>query len=44
MGKTIELTAVDGHAPTAYRADPEGRPRGGLVVIQEVFGVNPHMS
>src|SRR5215469_8809093 len=43
MGKTIELTAADGHKFTAYRADPTGKPKGALVVIQEIFGVNGHM-
>ncbi len=43
MGQTITLTAADGHELQAYRADPEGAPRGGLVVIQEVFGVNGHI-
>jgi carboxymethylenebutenolidase len=43
MGTNIELTASDGHRLAAYRADPAGKPRGGLVVIQEIFGVNSHM-
>jgi len=43
MGKMIELTASDGHKLAAYRADPAGRPRGGIVVIQEIFGVNSHI-
>ncbi len=43
MGQTITLTAADGHALEAYRADAEGAPRGGLVVIQEIFGVNGHI-
>ncbi len=43
MGETIPLTATDGHALDAYRAEPEGRPRGGIVVIQEIFGVNDHV-
>jgi carboxymethylenebutenolidase len=43
MGKNIELTAADGHKLQAYRADPEDRSRGGIVVIQEVFGVNEHI-
>jgi len=43
MGTTIELTASDGHRLAAYRADPAGKPRGGLVVIQEIFGVNSHI-
>ena len=43
MGTNIELTASDGHRLAAYRADPAGKPRGGLVVIQEIFGVNSHI-
>ena len=43
MGQTITLTAEDGHELSAYRADPADAPRGGLVVIQEIFGVNPHI-
>ena len=39
----IELQAADGHKFAAYRADPKGKPRGGIVVIQEIFGVNRHM-
>jgi len=44
MGKMIELTASDGHRLAAYRADPAGKPRGGIVVIQEIFGVNSHIK
>ncbi len=43
MGKTITLTAEDGHQFSAYRAEPAGTPRGGIVVIQEIFGVNQHI-
>ena len=43
MGKMIELTASDGHKLAAYRAEPSGKPRGGIVVIQEIFGVNSHI-
>src|SRR5215212_10738500 len=44
MGKMIELTASDGHKLAAYRAEPTGKPRGGIVVIQEIFGVNSHIK
>ena len=37
------LIASDGHEFGAYRAEPEGAPRGGVVVIQEIFGVNAHI-
>jgi len=43
MGTRIGLKASDGHRFTAYRADPEGQPRGGVVIIQEVFGLNDHV-
>ena len=39
----IELTAADGHKFAAHRAEPAGTPRGGLVVIQEIWGVNRHI-
>jgi carboxymethylenebutenolidase len=43
MGKHIELAAADGVVLSAYCADPTGKPRGGLVVAQEIFGVNSHI-
>jgi carboxymethylenebutenolidase len=43
MGRTLTLTAADGHKFDAYRADPGASPRGGVVVIQEIFGVNHHI-
>jgi len=43
MGETITLTASDGHKLSAYTEKPSGTVRGGLVVIQEIFGVNAHI-
>lgn len=43
MGTAIELTSPDGFRLSAYRAEPAGTPRGGLVVVQEIFGVNAHI-
>jgi len=43
MGETITLTAEDGFTLSAYKATPEGAPKGAIVVIQEIFGVNPHI-
>jgi len=43
MGTMIELTAADGHKLSAYRAEPAGKPRGGLIVAMEIFGVNSHI-
>ena len=42
MGSTINLKASDGFTLTAYAAGPTGGNKG-LVVIQEIFGVNHHM-
>lgn len=43
MGTMFELEAADGHRCGAYVATPGGQPRGGLVVVQEIFGINPHI-
>jgi len=39
----LDLTASDGHTFSAYRANAKGATKGGLVVIQEIFGVNSHI-
>jgi len=43
MGTNLDLTASDGHVLAAYLALPESKPRGGLVVIQEAFGVTAYV-
>ena len=43
MGKSIELSAADGHKFSAYVAEPSGKPRGALIVVMEIFGVNSHI-
>lgn len=43
MGKNITLKASDGHEFSVYRADPAGAPKGSLIIIQEIFGVNEHI-
>ena len=44
MGETLTLTSEDGFKFAAYRATPSGTPRGGIVVVQEIFGVNQHIK
>ena len=44
MGKMIRLKARDGHELDAYLAEPKGKPRGGVVVVQEIFGVTDHIK
>src|SRR6187402_1421978 len=43
MGMPLTLVAADSHKLGAYRADPASKPKGGVVVIQEIFGVNHHI-
>jgi carboxymethylenebutenolidase len=43
MGEWVKLTAPDGHALDAYRAVPAKARKGGVVVVQEIFGVNAHI-
>lgn len=42
MGRNIHFDTAQGSV-NGWRADPAGAPKGGLVVVQEIFGVNPHM-
>src|SRR5882757_8626251 len=39
----IELKPEGAGPIRAWRADPSGKPRGGIVVVQEIFGVNAHI-
>jgi carboxymethylenebutenolidase len=39
----VTLRAADGHALSAYRAAPARTWRGGVVLLHEIFGVNPHI-
>ncbi len=41
---TTSLTASDGHELAAYVAEPTSAPTAGIVVIQEIFGVNTHIQ
>lgn len=43
MGKQISLNTTRTQCIGAYLAEPAGKPKGGLVVIQEIFGVNAHI-
>src|SRR6185369_6138455 len=43
MGQQIELKASDGFSLGGYRADAPGKSKGGIVVVQEIFGVNHHI-
>jgi len=44
VGKMIRLKASDGHELDAYLAEPKDNPRGGVVIVQEIFGVTDHVK
>ena len=44
MGKMIRLQAADGHELDAYVVEPKGKAKGGIVVVQEIFGVTNHIK
>ena len=43
MSQHTQLQASDGHKFDAYIAQPGGEPKAGVVVLQEIFGVNAHI-
>ena len=43
MSEIMQLKAADGHALDAYIAQPTGKPKAGIVVVQEIFGLTPHI-
>ena len=44
MGEQLTLTASDGHQLSAYVAHPASASKGGLVMIQEIFGQTEQMK
>jgi carboxymethylenebutenolidase len=43
MGQFIDLQSADGFTFPAYVAQPAGKPKGAIVVVPEIFGVNSHI-
>lgn len=43
MTETIAMTMADGAQIAVYRAAPDGERRGGLVLVQEIFGLTDHI-
>jgi carboxymethylenebutenolidase len=43
MSEWLQITAGDGHVLDAYVARPQGKPIAGLVLVQEIFGLNAHI-
>jgi carboxymethylenebutenolidase len=42
MGQTISISTRHGRI-SGWQAKPHDKPRGALIVVQEIFGVNPHI-
>ncbi|WCM88050.1 dienelactone hydrolase family protein [Acidovorax sp. NCPPB 3576] len=43
MGNFVDIASADGFKVPAWVAQPEGKARGAVVVLQEIFGVNSHI-
>ena len=44
MNEILEITAKDNHQFSAYISQPSGKPKAGIIIIQEIFGVNTHIK
>ena len=44
MSNFLDITANDNHTFSAYLAQPIDKQKAGLVILQEIFGVNIHIQ
>ena len=44
MNELLKINAKDNHQFSAYISQPSGKPKAGIVIIQEIFGVNTHIK
>ena len=44
MSEEIKVTAADGHIFDAWRSDPDGNVRGGVVILHAITGRIPHLA
>lgn len=44
MSRKVSLTAADGHAFDAWRSDPSGEAKGGIVLLHAIYGLTDHMG
>lgn len=44
MGSFQNITSADGFVLPAYIAQPSGTPKGAIIVLQEIFGLNSHIQ
>ncbi len=43
MNEVIQLKTIDNHKFDAFISKPASKPKAGLVIVQEIFGVNQHI-
>lgn len=44
MRAKVTISASDGHRLEAWRSDPAGQPKGGVVVLHAIFGLTEHIG
>ena len=44
MSKRISVTASDGHELDAWRSNPDGVAKGGIVVLHAIYGLTSHLG
>jgi carboxymethylenebutenolidase len=44
MSNWVEVQSSGGHAVSVYVAKPKDTPRGGVIVLQEIFGINDYIQ
>ena len=44
MANSVSVTAADGHSFEAWRADPAGSPKGGVIFLQAIYGLTSHLG
>lgn len=44
MANKVQITAADGHTFEAWRSDPAGTPKGGVVILHAIYGLTSHIG
>ena len=44
MANRVTVTAADGHSLDAWRVDPAGPPKGGVIFLQAIYGLTSHLG
>ena len=44
MAERVTVTASDGHTFDAWRSDPAGDVKGGIIFLQAIYGLTTHLG